>query len=213
MGQRFISKCIAARVCFEEAITSGGSAINRGYSLPDSCTVPLSNAIDKKFHGRRPAKRAKMVDSPRTDIRWRFMFHAPLFTTSRHGRSQKFSASGTNKNSISSVTLTRSIHLRPARLSLSLSLSAKLNWNEGEDVSIPYRVEKQFVGISVGLIEYILGKRASHRITERYFIPELTNLRVENWKHCYYHWIVADEVIEFFNRIISVFVDLLLGNN
>lgn len=121
MGQRFISKCIAARVCFEEAITSGGSAINRGYSLPDSCTVPLSNAIDKKFHGRRPAKRAKMVDSPRTDIRWRFMFHAPLFTTSRHGRSQKFSASGTNKNSISSVTLTRSIHLRPARLSLSLS--------------------------------------------------------------------------------------------
>lgn len=58
------------------------------------------------------------------------MFHAPLFTTSRHGRSQKFSASGTNKNSISSVTLTRSIHLRPARLSLSLSLSAKLNWND-----------------------------------------------------------------------------------
>lgn len=163
MGQRFISKCIAARVCFEEAITSGGSAINRGYSLPDSCTVPLSNAIDKKFHGRRPAKRAKMVDSPRTDIRWRFMFHAPLFTTSRHGRSQKFSASGTNKNSISSVTLTRSIHLRPARLSLSLSLSAKLNWNDfaGGDVSmaLPYRVEKQFVGISVGLIEYILGKR------------------------------------------------------
>lgn len=136
MGQRFISKCIAARVCFEEAITSGGSAINRGYSLPDSCTVPLSNAIDKKFHGRRPAKRAKMVDSPRTDIRWRFMFHTPLFTTSRHGRSQKFSASGTNKNSISSVTLTRSIHLRPARLSLSLSLSAKLNWNEGGDVSM-----------------------------------------------------------------------------
>lgn len=127
MGQRFISKCIAARVCFEEAITSGGSAINRGYSLPDSCTVPLSNAIDKKFHGRRPAKRAKMVDSPRTDIRWRFMFHAPLFTTSRHGRSQKFSASGTNKNSISSVTLTRSIHLRPARLSLSLSLFLR-NW-------------------------------------------------------------------------------------
>lgn len=183
MGQRFISKCIAARVCFEEAITSGGSAINRGYSLPDSCTVPLSNAIDKKFHGRRPAKRAKMVDSARTDIRWRFMFHAPLFTTSRHGRSQKFSASGTNKNSISSVTLTRSIHLRPARLFLSLSLSfceiELERFRRGGDVSmaLPYRVEKQFVGISVGLIEYILGKRASHRITERYFIPELTNLR------------------------------------
>lgn len=41
MGQRFISKCIAARVCFEETITSGGSAINRGCSLPDRCAVPL----------------------------------------------------------------------------------------------------------------------------------------------------------------------------
>lgn len=118
-----------------EAITSAGSAINRGCRR---IAAPLSNAIDKKFHGRRP-KRAK-VDSPRTDIRWRFMFAVPcpVIYLPRGAASQKFSASGTNKNSPSRPwLLLRGIHLRPPPLSPPPFLR---NWTgtifAGENVTV-----------------------------------------------------------------------------
>lgn len=186
-----------------EAITSAGSAINRGCRR---IAAPLSNAIDKKFHGRRP-KRAK-VDSPRTDIRWRFMFAVPcpVIYLPRGAASQKFSASGTNKNSPSRPwLLLRSIHLRPPPLPPFCEIELERFSQGRTSLWLPYRVEEQFVGISVGLIGYILGSRASRPIFHR---PELTNLR---GKHCCYQWIVADEAIEFFNRITREC--LLLGND
>lgn len=211
MGQRFISKCIAARVCFEEAITSGGSAINRGCSLPDRCAVPLCQMRSTRNSMGGEEKSEGGGGGGLAENRYKMTIYVPC-PVIYHPRARNFQLREEQIKTPSYpwLWLEASTCDLLASLSLSLSLSAKLKRNDFAGGETCHRgsltwVEKQFVGISVGLIEYIFRKACC--VTPDHgtiFYPRVNEpARSENWKRCYYP---SDQVIEFFNRIVSVFL-------